>query len=172
MFKFRLQRVLELREKDEQDKARSLAAAEEGAERARASRDQLMRMQEESRAELMAAQTGMPRVGHLQQLNIVLISLEQRLIQANEAVAGAEQIVADARGALEIAARDRQVLDRLKEKHEQVWRTGELHADRQQMDEIALTRFARGRESTDATRNVSHANTSPASESAPVEGNP
>ena len=151
MFKFRLQRVLELREECEQEKARALAAAEAAAEQARSNRDELTRMREESREELLAAQTGLPRVGHLQQLDIVVVALEQRILLANEAVATAERFAADARHALELAARDRQVLERLKEKHAQAWRTEELQADRLHMDEIALSRFGRSRETTSSS---------------------
>ena len=151
MFKFRLQRVLELREENEQEKARALAAAEAAAEQARGNRDELTRMREESREELLAAQTGLPRVGHLQQLDIVVVALEQRILQANEVVGTTEKIAADARHALELAARDRQVLERLKEKHAQAWRTEELQADRLHMDEIALSRFGRSREATSSS---------------------
>jgi flagellar FliJ protein len=172
MFTFRLQRVLELREETEQDKSRALASAESVAERARHSRDELLRMQEESRAELLLAQTGLPRVGHLQQLDIVLVALEQRIVQANESVRTAEQFVADARHALEIAARDRQVLDRLKEKHAEVWRKEALHADRQHMDEIALSRFGRAQDMRTASARSPKTDISgPASDGSPMEGN-
>lgn len=47
---------------------------------------------------------------------------------------------------LEEAARDRRVLDRLKERHTGVWRAEEAARDRVQMDEVALTQFARKQE--------------------------
>jgi flagellar FliJ protein len=172
MFKFRLQRVLELREENEQEKARLLANAEAVAEQARANRDELVRMREESRTELLAAQTGHSRVGQLQQLNIVVVALEQRILLANDAVANAEKLVVDARHAVELAARDRQVLDRLKEKHAQVWRMEELHADRQHMDEIALSRFGRNRESKASADRLSQNNSLPTPDDSTVEGNP
>jgi flagellar protein FliJ len=171
MFKFRLQRVLELREENEQEKGRALATAETVAEQARTARDELLRMREESRSELLAAQTGLSRVGQLQQLNIVVVALEQRILLANDAVVASERLVADARHALELAARDRQVLERLKEKHAQVWRMEELQADRQHMDEIALSRFGRARDSRAQSANLNEVNTSPASDATTVEGN-
>jgi flagellar FliJ protein len=170
MFKFRLQRVLELREENEQEKARLLATAEVVAGEARANRDELVRMREDSRGELLAAQTGHSRVGQLQQLNIVVVALEQRILLANDAVTTAEKLVADARHAVELAARDRQVLERLKEKHAQVWRMEELHADRQHMDEIALSRFGRNRDSK-ASADMLSQNNSPAPDESTVEGN-
>lgn len=47
---------------------------------------------------------------------------------------------------LEEAARDRRVLDRLKERHTDAWRTDEATKDRVHMDEVALTQFARKQE--------------------------
>lgn len=146
MFRFRLQRILELREKHEQEKALELAAAEDAAEHARRMRDELAQLQEASRAELLAANDMQPRIGHLQQLGMVVDSLEQRLQRAGEAVVDAEQQALTARSALELAARDRQVLDRLKDKHATEFRNEELHRDRQHMDEIALSRFGRTRD--------------------------
>jgi flagellar FliJ protein len=146
MFRFRLQRVLELREKHEQAKALELAVAEDAAEQARRTRDELSRLQDESRAELHAAHDAQPRVGHLHQLNMVIDSLQERLQRAGESVVDAEQIAAAARGELEAAARDRQILDRLRDKHTNEWRLDEAQKDRQHMDEIALSRFARAKE--------------------------
>jgi flagellar protein FliJ len=168
MFKFRLQRVLELREKAEQAKAREFATAEDMAEAARIARDDLARVQQDTRSKIAAAHEASPRVGHLHQLGMVINSLEERLAHAGEAVVNAESVAADARGALELAARDRRVLDRLKEKHVDAWRSEESMRDRQQMDEIALARFARARENSASVPVNGTATTSPAT--TPVDG--
>lgn len=148
MFRFRLQRLLDLRQKAEQAKARELAEAQDAAEQAREQRDALARLEEASREEIARTHDALPRVGHLHQLGMVLQSLEQRVEVAHEQVNEAENIVSGARQALEQAARNRKVLDRLKEKQADMWRTGEQQRDRQLMDEIALNRFARGKEET------------------------
>ena len=145
MFKFRLQRVLELREKREEAQAIQLAKAEETASTARTQRDELQALRTESRAQITSANASAPTVGHLHHLGFVLNALDHRLVQASQTVSKAEGVVSDARVSLELAARDRRVLDRLKDKHSDVHRAGEAHRDRVQMDEIALSLFTRQR---------------------------
>jgi flagellar FliJ protein len=142
-FKFRLQRILELREQSEQAKARQLAAAQNEAERAALAQQSLQSLRADSRAQLQAAAESAPRVGHLTQLGTVLDALDQRLVLASDAVKEADAGVQQARDLLEIAARDRRVLDRLKARHEDAHRADEAHKDRVQMDEVALNQFAR-----------------------------
>lgn len=160
MFNFRLQRLLELREQAEQAKARALASAQDAADAARAERDSLASVHGTARAEIDAVQRAEPRIGHLQQLGLVLQSLDQRLETAGETVRAADQDVTDAKHVLEAAARDRRVLDRLKGRHAEQWRAESAHQDRLGMDEIALARFTRNadaRASEDAsTRTPAH----------------
>jgi len=155
MFRFRLQRVLELRQEAEQGKSRALVTARDAADEARRAHDELAEVRENSRAEVDTAQQGASRVGHLHQLSVVLQSLEVRLEAAVEQVAAADRDVTEAQGQLEVAARDRRVLDRLKERHADVWRAEEAHKDRLQMDEIALARFARTRDSRESAQSSS-----------------
>lgn len=153
MFKFRLQRILELREQAEQAKARALASAQDAAEAARRERDALADLHKSSRAELDAAQNAEPRIGHLQQLGFVLQSLDARLESAGDSVRAADEIVEGARKLLDDAARDRRVLDRLKDRHTDQWRIEEAHKDRVGMDEIAISRFARQADTSSSTAN-------------------
>ena len=152
MFHFRLQRVLELRQEAEQAASRTLGVARDAADEARRAKDQLADLHETSRREIGATQQREPRIGQLQQLGVVLQSLETRLESAVEQVQAADAVVADALSKLELAARDRRVLDRLKERHATVWRAEEAHKDRLQMDEIALARFGRKQEFRDDER--------------------
>lgn len=143
MFTFRLQRILELREKAEQAKAQALVAAQDLADTARHKRDALAEVHAQSRSAIEHTQTSAPRIGHLQQLGYVLQSLDARLESADEVVDAANTQVTGARELLEAAARDRRALDRLKGRHAEVWRNGESQKDRLNMDEIALARFSR-----------------------------
>lgn len=170
-FKFRLQRILELKEKAEQAKAQQLGIAQDAADLARRDRDTLSELHSTSRAEVDAAQRNAPRIGHLQQLGVVLQALDQRLETADESVRAADATVADAQKLLELAARDRRVLDRLKERHTDQWRVEEAHKDRLGMDEIALARFSRSSEvraSDDAATRVPHA--APANDTPRTDG--
>ena len=163
MFNFRLQRVLELREKREQAQAIELAKAEEVATSARSERDELQALHTASRQQMTNAHGAAPTVGHLHHLGFVLNALDVRLGHASKAVSTAEGIVSTARVSLEAAARDRRVLDRLKDKHLDVHRAEEGHRDRMAMDEIALSRFTRNREAqaTDAQASSSESNAAP-----------
>jgi flagellar FliJ protein len=143
MFKFRLQRILELREQKEKAQARELASAQHTAELAVQTQEMLAALREDSRQQVQAATGAAPRVGHLHQLGSVLDALDARLTTATEEVAAADATVQAAQQLLEAAARERKVLDRLKSRHADAWRTDEAQKDRISMDEIALTRFTR-----------------------------
>ena len=143
MFRFRLQRILELREQKEQAQARELASAQHTAEMATQTQEMIAAIREDSRQQVQAATGSAPRVGHLHQLGSVLDALDARLTTATDAVAAADATVLQAQQLLEAAARERKVLDRLKSRHADEWRTDEAQKDRISMDEIALTRFAR-----------------------------
>ncbi len=145
-FKFRLQRILELREQHEQARARELAAAQNLAEEAAQAKDALATLRADSHAQMHHAARSETRVGHLHQLGTVLASLDERLVVATDVCKEADAGVHKAKVTLEEAARDRRVLDRLKERHTGVWRAEEAARDRVQMDEVALTQFARKQE--------------------------
>ena len=134
MFRFRLQRVLDLRERKERDAATALVAAEELAAAARAA---LARQA----APTEAAETGELSVGALRTLQFLLGRLDERVEEAASAATSAEDVVAQRQDDLRAAYRDRRTLDRLRERAQESWRAGESAADRQRMDEIALTRF-------------------------------
>lgn len=142
-FNFRLQRILELRAKKEQAEARALVAARDIADQAEAAHAALSALCDDSRAQVHAATTSAPRIGHLTQFGHVIESLETRRTQAGEVVTAADADVQTATTRLEDAARDRRVLDRLKVRHFDAHRAEEAQRDRVAMDEIALQRFAR-----------------------------
>ena len=139
MFRFRLQRVLDLRERRERDAATALAQAQEAADAARRDAAALAA----ARAELAAADVGVGvPVGALHNLGFLLDRMDERVAVAGAVVRAAEGTVGEREGALRAAFRDRRTLDRLRERHQDAWRAGAAAADRQAMDEIALARFA------------------------------
>ena len=165
MFRFRLQRVLDLRARTERDAATALVSAQETAD---AARDAQQRM-ERARGELAASMmTGMAAdgqdgtaqavpgasVGVLRNLSFLLDRLDERVASAAEQASAAQHAVSAHEEALRAAYRDRRTLDRLRERHLDAWRAGEAAQDRAAMDEIALTRFtqhAAGAPAPDAT---------------------
>ncbi|WP_411280690.1 flagellar export protein FliJ [Gemmatimonas sp.] len=142
-FKFRLQRILELREQHEQAKARALGAARDNAVAAHLAKDAIANLRDHSKQQITTTANSGPRIGHLHQLGFVLASLDQRVLLAVDAAKLADDDVQKAQGMLEEAARDRRVLDRLKSRHAETWRAERAHGDRVAMDEIALAQFSR-----------------------------
>jgi len=142
VFKFRLQRVLELRARKERDAAMALVSAEESAEAARAERARL----DLARQELAARRTvntpsAALSVGELRNLGFLLERLDEQVTVAQSAASAAEAAVEERREELRTAYQGRRTLDRLRERHLEGHRAAEAAADRQLMDEIALTRF-------------------------------
>ncbi len=142
-FKFRLQRILELREQHEQAQARALASARDSAEAAHRVKDDIASLRDHSKAQITTTASSGPRIGHLHQLGFVLASLDQRVLLAADAAKLADDDVQKAQELLEEAARDRRVLDRLKSRHSDTWRAESAHKDRVAMDEVALAQFSR-----------------------------
>jgi len=155
MFRFRLQRVLELRARMERDAATALAAAEEQAEAAREEQERLQAARQvlahhalanpaSAASELTGGEespAGDLSVGALRTLQFLLGRLDERVNAAASAAASAEDEVTQKQDALRAAFRDRRAIDRLKERAQESWRATETAADRQLMDEIALSRF-------------------------------
>jgi len=147
MFRFRLQRVLELREDAEQAASLALVSARDAADEARRVQEELTALHRASKDEISETQRRDPRIGHLQQLGLLLESIEERIDGANEATLVADAVVNEKQSALDLAARDRRVLDRLKDRHMLAWRATESQKDRLAMDEVALARFGRKQDS-------------------------
>ncbi len=140
-FKFRLQRVLELREEAERARAVALNAAEGEAAAARELRAAIDTARTAGHASLTEASNVGSSVGALQQMQYVLGALDVRLQLATTSVITAESMVRRAQDELRQAFQARHALGTLREKQSEAHRAAELTADRVTMDEIALTRF-------------------------------
>lgn len=160
-FSFRLQRVLELREKKEQAMATQAAAARAQADAARTAREALEHIRAAGRERMHEAHAALPSVGELQQMGLVLEALDTRVAQASTTHAAAEQAARTAQEQLTEAFRDRRVLDRLKEKQQHAWKAEAVRQDLATMDGIALTRFVQDAALRESTR-LQDADTPPA----------
>ena len=156
MFRFRLQRVLEMRERKERDAATALVSAQELVEQARAEQERLAAARTELAAQTTPASNdeGASSIGTLRTLHFLLDRLDERVASAAEVTTSAEHAAAQKQDELRAAFRDRRTLDRLRERHAESWRAAALAADRQQMDEIALTRYTQ----PSATRGATNTN--------------
>ncbi|HEX4882610.1 MAG TPA: flagellar export protein FliJ [Casimicrobiaceae bacterium] len=141
MFKFPLQRLLDLKAKHEQEMARQLANAQTAAQHERDVRDALARAHAAAHSSLASATGDGVTVGELVSLSQTLHPLQQRVSQADERTIAAEQVVDERHQRLSEALQERQVLDRLREKRLDSHRAEENARDLAAMDAIALTRY-------------------------------
>ena len=140
MFRFSLQRVLDLRERQQRDAAAALASAQDAAGAARQAEAAVVNARAELASSGAAPQVG-AAVGTMHTTAFLLGHLDQQVLAAGIAADAADAAVSDRERALHAAYRDRRALDRLRERHHAAWQSGAVSADRQQMDEIALSRF-------------------------------
>jgi flagellar FliJ protein len=141
MFRFPLQRLLDLKAKHEQALARQLGAARRQADEETEKRDQLAAIRDSAQRELSATIAGAPLAGEILSLSYSVSQLEERLAAADEASRAAQQEADQAQQQLTDAIQERQVLDRLKARREQEHRVEESAREQGAMDAIAITRF-------------------------------
>ena len=149
LFKFPLQRLLDLRAKRQDEVARQLAQARAAADTTRATRDELAAVKTAGQVQMSEAHATGPTVGEIASRAYALTQLDQRLAAASDALKAAEAHVDQVHNALTGALQDKQVLDRLRERMLDAYRTTENNKDRSTMDAIALQRFAHSNSDSD-----------------------
>ena len=152
MFKFRLQRLLDLREQREKEVAAELARAEALRDAARAAHESLESARRINRERLHAAQQDAGTVGALSHYAFVLAQLDRELGETAQRLGEAEQSAEQVRQQLSAASIDRRVLDRLRERDAEEWRHAASQEDLQAMDAIALQRYGRPSPATGTPR--------------------
>jgi flagellar FliJ protein len=140
-FKFRLQRLLDLRHKKENEAASALGAARNISEVAQQKEQDLEDRRDATRQELLPAAGQTVRVAHLHEVAFLVRALDERVQDAHKASVAAERSVQEKMGELSEAMRDRRVLDRLKGRRTEEWRTEDARQEREVMDAIARDRF-------------------------------
>lgn len=142
-FRFRLQRVLDLRERREREMATALAAAQREAAKARLAHEELESACVDGNEHIAGTMSGevSTTAGELQYLSVVLDHLRAQARAAGDARAQAEVLVEQSTDAVAAAARAKQVLERLRETQHSEWRDGELHSEQKTMDAIALSQY-------------------------------
>lgn len=140
MFKFPLQRLLELREQREQEMAMQLAKARDAADVQRRQLDAINSARNDARATVSRATGESPTVGQIVSLSYVVAQLGERADLAHEQTQAADEQVSRRQEALTSAAQDRQILDRLRARRYDEYRADVAQLERTTMDAIALTR--------------------------------
>jgi flagellar FliJ protein len=142
-FKFRLQQVLDLREQHEKQVAAKLAQAESAADEARVAQKALETIRQSGSQAFRSAHGTEPTIGQLKTIGYVIEQLNHHIVDAQSRVEMAEQVVSQTRTDLTSALQARRVLSRLRDRHFENWRVEDNAQQTRQMDELALTRFAR-----------------------------
>lgn len=145
-FRFRLDRLLDLRSRRERERAEALG---------RALRDETARRQasEQAQAQLGAAQeqasAELKRVtpaGAINNLGLTLAAAARQREAAATSQTEAERVVEDERIRLDAAKRDRRVVERLREKRLEDWTIETGRKEQQEIDGLALDRHRRQQE--------------------------
>ena len=142
-FRFRLQRVLELRERIEEESARGLTEAQQVADDARVTREDLEVAHETGRTRLAQAHGAGHAVGHLQNLAYVIDRFEDRIHHAAAACREAEEHVVEKLASYREAFKQRKSIEELRGRKLDQWRTDEARAEQKTLDEVALVRHHR-----------------------------
>jgi flagellar export protein FliJ len=141
-FNFRLQKVLDLKERHAQAAATQLSAAQLRADEARDARDALAAIRQAGGSQLAAAHRE-TTAGQLQNISFLLEKLDQHVDQAAEVANVAQSGVTEAQVEFTLAHQAKRALDRLRERQLGDWQHTLMHDDRQQMDAFALSQFTR-----------------------------
>lgn len=141
-FKFRLQRLLELRQKKEQEAAGAVAEARTAAKQAERRQQALADQRDATRQEMLPAEGQTVRVADLHEIAFLVKVLDERVQDAAQVVIAAERSVQEKVSELGAAMRDRRILDRLKERRTDEWRVEDARQERDVMDSIARGRHA------------------------------
>lgn len=142
-FRFRLQTVLDLRERSERESAKRLLDARSEAEVARNAREDLEAVREAGRTLLTDAHGAGGAVGHLQNMAYVLGTVDQHIEDAHAVCQQADEHVVEQMTSYHEAFRQRKTIGQLKERKFEQWRSAEIKHEQKTMDEVALTRYAR-----------------------------
>ncbi len=150
-FKFRLQRLLDLRQLAEREAAIALATARNAEEEARREKDSIAAQRAATRELLLPPAGSRSRVSELRQVSLLLERLDAGNAQADYKVSKAANQVQQRQVQLGESVTNRRVLDRLKERQRETWRVEDERAERAVMDDIGRARFADQHDHTEST---------------------
>ena len=152
VFDFSLQKLLELRERQEEQSARELAKARQEAHEARQLHTALQAARDAGRARMALANWGGGVVGHLQNLVDVIGHVDAQIAAAETECGKAEAQVEESMNVMRKRAQERKVIDRLRERRFDQWRIEQSGNERKTMDEFALSHHRRADQSTSTGR--------------------
>lgn len=143
VFRFSLQRVLELRHRAELESAKGLADARMEADAARSVKADLDAARAAGVARLAEVHGSGGSVGHIRNLAYIVSKVEEQAGLAEAECEAADRSVSSHLKAFSEAFRDRKAIDHLKEKKLEQWRRDEIRSEMKELDEVALARYVR-----------------------------
>lgn len=142
-FRFRLQTVLDLRQRKENESAAGVAKARQGADVARQAREDLEALRDAGRVRLAQAHGAGGPVGHLQNLAMVIRNVDERVRHADDACREADAQVEESVKVFHQAFQERRSIDQLRTRRLDEWHSEQNKSEQKTMDEVALTRHGR-----------------------------
>jgi flagellar FliJ protein len=143
MFKFSLETVLKQRRILEENAARALAEVELKLKNGREKLAQMENSQERQRqASLKALAQGLP-VAEMELARFREVKLMHEVNSNRELLAMIEQDKALKETELLARVKDRRLLEKVREQHQQEWQRGQMLLERKSLDEVAIVRAAR-----------------------------
>ncbi len=136
-FAWRLETVLKARYRTEEHWQQELGKAVFKLNTEIAERNRIKEQQANCRHELRQRQTGRLNMADLTQINVYLGALERQHRKIEKRISDAQTIVVQKRESLAQAVRDRQILEKLKDRDYQAFRKEMRHQDQRVMDELA-----------------------------------
>lgn len=145
MFRFRLQKILELREQRERESAARLTAARDEAAVARNAHTALVNLREESIRGVESGGTVRRAVGELRSVGLVVEELNRQVEEARGLVEASDENVRRRLTEFANALSERRAIDLLRDRQHEEWKADEADRDRKTMDNVATSRFAHQR---------------------------
>ncbi len=142
MFRFRLERVLQHRQREVDARSRDVASAQRSLRDAEEELGRASRQLQQGRAEIAAGRQGRMDPIALQRGTAWQDELAARRLAAEQIVALARKELATTQEHLQEAWRDREVLERLRQRQRQEWDLEQARRERRALDEIGAIRSA------------------------------
>ena len=143
VFHFSLGRLLDFRLSDERQKAQVVADARRDSDSARRAREDLLEIHRAGRAKLAEAHRTGGAIGVLRNMEFLLERMEDQVKAADEVCKEADEKLVEEVKHYAHAVRERNTLDRLKDRRLEEWKVEEGRREQKELDEIAITRHSR-----------------------------
>ncbi len=142
-FRFSLGRLLDLRRNEEHQRATSVASARRDSDSANEAKQALIKVQQAGREKVAEAHRIGGAVGILRNMELLLEKVEEQVDDADQVCQETDEKLVESIKNFAHAARERNSLDRLRDRRLEEWRVEESRQSQKEIDEVASTRHSR-----------------------------